>query len=456
MKIRTKFALMNAGLIVCVVGLLALAMARFVRSALEAQSQSRLQSLSEGVERLGREAVDARDPAMVLSYMLYLQKDHPELVFAAVSQEGHTWPVGQDGPGLLYWSRDLPAGPGSSDVLGLKLGFSRARIDADVAAALAPMLRGVALLACVFLFLGVAGTLSLAKLLTGPLVDLSAAVTAVKDGNLDAQAAAGGQDEVGALARRFNEMTARLKQLMAFREEIMQTLTHEVNTPLAGLRGYVDFWEDLNLSQDAPQRLEALRTMKAAVMRMEQSLGDALKLFRGEALEAETGHLVWLDDLCAEVAVLFSPVALSKGITLAPPPDSVECLYLDENLLRHALINLVSNALKYTPRGGTVSMDVKVEGKEARLRVSDTGYGIKPEDLPHLFTKFYRASPGTKEAQKIPGTGLGLNIAQKAIAAMGGRIEVESKVGQGSTFTIVVPKASVPAHAVPPKKEAAK
>lgn len=450
MKIRTKFALMNTGLIVCVVSLLALAVARYARSGLEAQSQSRLQSVSEGVERLGREAVDAHDPAMVLSYLLYLQKDHPELVFASVSRDGHTWPVGQDGPGLIYWSRDLPAAQGSSDVLGLKLGFSRARIDADVAAALSPILRGVALLAGVFLLLGLAGSMSLAKLLTGPLVDLSAAVTAVKDGNLDAQAASGGQDEVGALARRFNEMTARLKQLMAFREEIMHTLTHEINTPLAGLRGYVDFWEDLNLSQDAHQRLEALRTMKAAIMRMEQSLGDALKLFRGEALEAEKGHLVWMDDLCAEVAVLFAPVALSKGITLEPP-ESAECLYLDENLLRHALVNLVSNALKYTPRGGRVSIDLKVEGREARLRVTDTGYGIKSEDLPHLFTKFYRAEPGTKEAQKIPGTGLGLNIAQKAIAAMGGRIEVESTVGQRSTFTIVVPKAVVPSQ-----KEAAK
>jgi signal transduction histidine kinase len=277
---------------------------------------------------------------------------------------------------------------------------------------------------------------------------LTAAVGRVGEGKFDATVQAERDDEVGQLGKRFNEMTGRIRELLQFREDVLHTLTHELNTPLSGLKGYLDLWQDRGLPQDERKRGEVLQTMTAAVLRMEQSLGSALRLFSGSSAETHR-RLVWLDDLAREVCTLFAPVARSKHVTLElPAPEAVECVYADEELLKRVVTNLVSNALKYTPDGGRVSIGVGQANGLARLWVADTGYGIKPEDLPHLFTKFYRASSAVAGGQRIPGSGLGLMIAQRAAQELGGRIAVESEPGKGSRFTVELPRNL-------PKQEAA-
>ena len=133
-------------------------------------------------------------------------------------------------------------------------------------------------------------------------------------------------------------------------------------------------------------------------------------------------------------------MAQSKRITVRrPPPEATASVYAPDEALRSVLMNLVSNALKYTPEGGQVQVEWVDAPEAVTLWVTDTGYGIPPEDLPHLFTKFYRArTEGAPE--RIPGSGLGLSIAHKAVQAMGGRMWVVSEVGKGSTFCVELPK----------------
>ncbi len=477
MKIQLRYSLITAGLIGAVVASIGVTTARSQRAVLEAQAQERLDTLGEGVARLAQESVQSQDRFMLLSYLMWLRRDHPELVFAAVSRGGHTATMGDDGPGLVYWSRavaairpvkyTVTASPASSslavstagvsltasgnvdvkveqqgqaETVGLKLGFSKAALDAALAKALAPLYERTLAIASGFMLLGFAGAFSVGKLLTAPLEALTAAVGAVGEGNLEvAVRGEESRDELGALARRFNEATGRIKELLRFREDVLHTLTHELNTPLGGLKGSLELWQDSGLPSDPAKRAEVLQTMTAAVLRMEQSLGGALRLFapQSKGLDSER-RLVWLDDAARDVATLFAPVARSKNVTVElPAPDCVECVFADPELVRRVVGNLLSNAIKYTPKDGRVAVTLESRGDSAALSVSDTGRGISPEDLPRIFDKFYRAGSA---GERIPGSGLGLTIAQRAAEALGGKLTVDSELGKGSTFTVVIPR----------------
>lgn len=486
MKIRSKLSLWSTGLVVALVLALAATVTSVQRSALQEQSRRRLQALGDGVSRIAVEAVENRDQLMLLSYLMHLRKEHPELAFAAVTSRGHTSTLGSDRPGLVYWggraasrrpvtytvSTISGAGPGADASLSVstsgvrlqtsdnarvtvtdpggpaavdfKLGFDAAALEAETARALEPLTRRTAAIAGAFMLLGWLGALGMSQLLTGPLTALASAVSAVKAGNLDVAVATAGSDELRLLASRFNEMTVHLKELMQSREDLLHTLTHELNTPLGGLKGYLELWQERKLPE-GPARDEALRIMSAAVIRMEHSLGNALGLFRsGAAARSAAKGVVWIDELLREACVLFAPEAAAKRIALRSPPESVRAfLYADVELLRQVVVNLVSNALKYTPEGGRVQLGLDGNERVVRLWVADNGCGIAPEDLPHLFTKFYRATAGA-ERRRVKGTGLGLSIAQKAAAALGGEITVSSRVGpgSGSVFSVIFPRSA--------------
>ncbi len=432
MTIRTKLNAMTLGLIGAVVLAVALSVTSAQRSAISDQSRRRLAGMTDGVARIAQESIKNRDRLMLLSYLMYLQKEHQEFAFASVTSAEHTATIGEDRPGLVYWKTE-------SGALSVKLGFNAAILDAEIALALKPLTRRTALIAAFFMILGCVGAVSLSKRITAPLSALAAAVAAVKAGNFDVVVPAAGGDEVALLARRFNEMTSHLKELTQFREDLLHTLTHELNVPLGGVKGYLELWADGKIPAAGPEHDEVVQTMTAAVLRMEQSLGNALALFRADAKRAPKS-IVWLNDLLKEACTLFAPEAAAKKITIAAPPDKVRAyVHADPEMLRRIVANLVSNAVKYAAEGGKVWLLVEKTKDTVILRVQDDGCGIPAEDLPHLFTKFYRA--GTDAVQKrVKGTGLGLSIAQKAVHTIGGSIKVDSAPGRGTTFTVTLPK----------------
>lgn len=462
MRIKNKLAVMTAGLVAALVAAMALLAAQAQKKSVEEQSARRLEAMMEGVSRLARESMDGRDDFMLLSYLLHLRQEHPELAYAEVVLRGRPARIGEDAPGLVRLERSVtPRRPvtytvtasdaslavstagvsldargdarvrvdGAAEAAKLTLAFRSEALEAEIRAALEPLLRRTLAVAGLFLVFGWAGAYATAALFTKPLTSLASAVAAMGAGDLEVRADARGGDEVASVAAAFNVNAARLRELLRFREDVLHTLTHELNTPLAALKGY------MGLVRGEPK---VLSTMEAALLRMETSLGGALGLFRaGAAFKPGRKRLIWVDELAAEVALLFEPLQRSKRLHVTLPA-APECLYADEDMLRHILTNLYSNALKYTPAGGEVRVDLAACDGELVLGVSDNGPGISADDLPHLFTKFYRAG-GTR----IPGTGLGLHIAQRAAEALGGRITAISAQGQvGTRFEARLPKAA--------------
>ncbi|HNY23495.1 MAG TPA: HAMP domain-containing sensor histidine kinase [Bacteroidales bacterium] len=407
----------------------------------------RLETMMDGVGRIAKESLDSHDRLMTLSYLMFLQKTYPELVFAGIKYDGYETSIGAQSAGLFYLYRvvALPvtsSGNHNSISCSLRLGFSKAAIDAQVRRERDILVQWTFWIAGVFLLIGLLVNAWVSTLLTGPIEALVRGTQAVAAGNMDFSVPVRSSDELGVLSRRFNSMTQRLRDLLESREDILHTLTHEINTPLSGLKGYLELWQDQKVGNTPADTAVILNIMVAAVLRMESSLTNALKMFREEKVhDGEAAVEVCVEDIFNEVVSVYFPIAKAGNVEVLPFDNSKRNLVLcREELLRRIIGNLVSNAIKYTPHGGEVSMGVSDKGTELVLFVRNTGRGIPAGDIPHLFTKFYRSSQDRENGARIPGTGLGLNIVHKAVSAMGGRVWVESCAGQFTVFFVAFPK----------------
>ena len=327
--------------------------------------------------------------------------------------------------------------------MSLRFGFVRKAIDDEVRLALAPLVRWTGGIAGVFMLLGLFVNRWVSKWLTGPIEELAAATVLVAGGRMEVSVTPRSNDELGTLTRSFNSMTGRLKELLDSREDILHTLTHEINTPLNGLKGYLELWQDKKLPVDPGQQERVLATMMAAVTGMENTLSNALSLFSSEhKARLQAGHgLVGVHEVFRRTLQLFAPMAQAKALSVLPPDTNDRAFILsEEEPLKQIVTNLVSNAIKYTPFGGTIRMGLKEAGDEITFYVSNMGSGIPAKDIPHLFTKFFRSSEDRAAGRRTPGTGLGLNIVHKAVTALGGRVSVESQPGKETTFLVKLPK----------------
>ena len=242
-------------------------------------------------------------------------------------------------------------------------------------------------------------------------------------------------DEVGRLALAFNDTLERLERLFNTQRRFLADVSHELRTPLTTIRGNVDLLRRMGGADEM-----SLDAIQSEAERMSRLVGDLLLLAQSDAGTLPTARQpVELDTLLFEVyreaQVLAGNVDLSIG-------EIDQAIVLgDRDRLYQLLLNLVSNAVKYTPEGGKVSVGLSKVNDWARLVVTDTGIGIPPEELPHVFERFYRVDKARTRSQG--GSGLGLAIAQRIANIHGGRIEVASDGvnGHGSTFSIWLPLA---------------
>ncbi len=254
-------------------------------------------------------------------------------------------------------------------------------------------------------------------------------------GRLDARA----PGEIADLALAFNEMAAALETTEARRVALLNNVAHEFRTPLSSLHGYVEGLEDGTFSADT----ETLAACKRQVMRLERLVEDLSLLSRVEAgNEPVHPRPTTVQSLLQAVVATFKPAFVQKGVELIqdalPGPLKVNA---DPVRTQQVLANLVANALRHTPEGSEVRLSAHaLSPKEVALCVSDSGEGIAPEDLPHIFTRFYRADKA-RSRQDDGGSGIGLTIAKYFVEAQGGRIEVSSALGEGSRFCVTLPRA---------------
>ena len=242
------------------------------------------------------------------------------------------------------------------------------------------------------------------------------------------------EDEVGQLINAFNQTLSRLENLFNTQRRFITDVGHELRTPLTVIKGNVGLMRKLGCGDD-----EALSSIDDEVDRLNRMVGDLLLLARAESGKLPLEYqLVELDTLLLEVLQQTQVLAENRVKMKINEIDQV-LVCGDRDRLKQVLINLISNAIKYTQPGGEVVAGVVKENNQARVTVSDNGPGIPEEDLPHIFERFYRTEKSRKRTADGKGYGLGLSIAYWIIKNHGGHIEVKSQEGVGSTFDIWLP-----------------
>lgn len=223
-------------------------------------------------------------------------------------------------------------------------------------------------------------------------------------------------------------------------------MSHELRTPLSSIIAFTDIWEKSGRTRDAEEErlVGKIKESSSMLLNMVNNTIDVARLEAGRlALQIDEVDVV---DVVGAVAAVAEPLAVKQGVSLAKAVDPVvPVMRTDGEALRKILLNLVGNALKFTDEGGTVAVSVKLvpDGTQVQMGVADTGCGIAPEDCVRIFNKFSQAAASGAPGSKAAGSGLGLYLVKSLAERLGGKVRVESTVGVGSTFTVIVPVESV-------------
>lgn len=245
-------------------------------------------------------------------------------------------------------------------------------------------------------------------------------------------------DEVGRLATTLNQMLARLQAAIEEQRRFTADASHELRTPLSIMQAEIDV--ALRSPDVSAEGQAALQSTGEEVQRMTRVVEDLLLLARADegVLELSLAP-VDLAEVAAEVAERFRPQAQDKGVTIVADTPLSAMVWGDQERLRRLISNLVGNAVKYTPAGGRIDVVAVADTHWVRLEVADTGVGIAPEALPHVFDRFFRAD--TARSRADGGAGLGLAISLWIAKAHGGSIDVQSQISRGSRFIVRLPKS---------------
>ena len=282
-------------------------------------------------------------------------------------------------------------------------------------------------------------SLFLSRGVVAPVRILTNASQRIASGHYAERVQNAGSDELGQLAHSFNQMAEKLEQVESMRRQLIGDVSHELRTPLTAIKGSMEGLMDGVL----PASAETYQQIHQEADRLARLVDDLQELSRVEARAYPLDiQPMAVSTLVKTTLKRFAAQAGSKGIELISDlPADLPPVLADQDRIIQVLTNLVGNALQYTPMEGRVTIQASRHGEEIHVSVSDTGIGIPPENLPHLFTRFYRVDK-SRSRQAGGGSGIGLTIARHLVEAHGGRIWAQSDgEGQGSTFTFTLKAA---------------
>jgi two-component system phosphate regulon sensor histidine kinase PhoR len=310
--------------------------------------------------------------------------------------------------------------------------------------------------------------------MTRPIKVLVKGADLIGRGKLDTKIKVDRKDELSLLASEFNQMAERLKKLDQMKKDFLSGVTHDLRSPLAAIESYVNEMLEGGVEQFAKTGIEDLITIKNNTVRLSHFINDLLDTAKIEAGKIEIEpRLIHLSSLVTEVAADFMPKAEEEKVDLRVElPIDLPKVFVDGDRIRQVLTNLISNGIKFTPPGGTVTVSAEKMIKNPEfvlVKVSDTGMGIPPEDLDKIFDKFHqvrdvfeyihRKDQPPEDLDKVldkfqqlkevrekvkrrKGTGFGLFIVKSIVELHGGEIWVRSKLGEGTTFGFTLPVKS--------------
>jgi Signal transduction histidine kinase len=276
---------------------------------------------------------------------------------------------------------------------------------------------------------------------------LKGAAEKLAGGDLQTRVPVNGRDEVAALSTTFNQMAAQLqladqkqRQLESLRRDLIAWVGHDLQTPLASMRAILEALSDGVV--DEPEMVKRyLLTAQRDVMSLSALIDDLFQMSQLDAggfpLQSAPSSL---SDLVSDTLESFSELAKQQEITLEGEVEQdVDPVLMDTQAIGRVLNNLISNALRHTPSQGRVSVRVRRGSSGVDVTVSDTGEGIRLQDIPHIFERFYRGDASRSRNRVTSGAGLGLAIARSIVQAHGGDIQVQSEPGKGTQFTFHLP-----------------
>jgi signal transduction histidine kinase len=275
----------------------------------------------------------------------------------------------------------------------------------------------------------------LSRRILGPVEALTAAAGRMEKGDLSQRVQVKSHDEIGKLAHAFNSMSDGLSQLEQSRRNMVTDVAHELRTPISNIRGYLEAMRD-GVVKPNPALISSLHEEAMLLSRLVEDLQE-LEL-------AEAGKLklvrqsVDISDIVGKAVTASQAAANEKGVVLSIDlPDEIPPVEADPERIGQVLRNLLNNAITHTPSGGHVDITASTNDSEIEVSVRDTGSGISPDHLPHIFDRFYRADQS--RARETGGSGLGLAIVKELIEMHGGHVRAESTPGHGATFYFTLP-----------------
>lgn len=295
--------------------------------------------------------------------------------------------------------------------------------------------RGILVAALGASTLGIVAAAVLARQLVSPIRHLTSAAQGIAEGDLSQRVQTSGGDEVGQLAASFNQMAERLEESESQRRQTLADIAHELRNPLSTMQGNLEGMLDGVLPLE-PEQVATVHDQALLLARLVEDL-RMLSLAQAGELRLERAPTE-VSDLVGRVVDNFGPLAESKSISLETHVQSgLPPLMLDRARMSQVLANLLGNALRYVPERGKIDAEAQRIDGHVQFAVADTGPGISPQDLPHVFERFYRADPSRSRVSG--GSGLGLAIARELVEAHGGQIRAESEQGKGSRFIFTIP-----------------
>ena len=274
-----------------------------------------------------------------------------------------------------------------------------------------------------------------ARYLVKPLKALTEATNQLAKGNFEVNVSINRSDELGMLAQSFRQMAGELKHVEQMRQDFVSNVSHEIQSPLTSITGFAKAlkYEHLVTADNQEHYIDIILTESERLSRLSDQLLSLVSLESNHhPFTATTFHL---DEQIRQVVVRSEPLWSSKNIMIhLKLPDAVK-INADQDQLNQVWMNLLGNSIKFTPQGGQIQIELTANRNEYAVTITDTGIGIPPEELNHIFVRFYK----TDRSRSSKGNGLGLAIVKQIITIHHGTIEVKSTVGKGTAITVTLP-----------------